>query len=393
MRHIYRVGLIAVLALSLGLVSLVGAQDDAEDQLEGEIRMSRATWTTGWFQAAIFEQMLTELGYDVEIIGEQGAVDFYATAAEGEDVDMWANGWLPLHTNFMTVTEEDEEGRLPTLGRVIPVGFQVENGALQGYLIDRATAEEFEITSIADMEDPEVAALFDTDGNGAANLTGCNEGWGCAETINTIHLPEFELEEAIDHVQGDYALLMGETIQRYERGEPVFFYTWTPNWTINELEVGEDVVWLTTPELDDVEALEGVPGCVEDPCQMGFIGNDIRAVANTDFLLEKPAVGALMSVVEIPLSDIAEQNVMMRAGADSDEDIAEQAAEWIDDNRDEVDEWLAFARDNADNTELIEEFLAEWLAEVAGEDTADDEEAMDDEEADMDDEEGEEDEG
>lgn len=366
MRNTFRTALILVMVLVLGLTGMVVAQDD-EAQLEGEIRMSRATWTTGWFQAAIFQQLLTELGYDVEIIGEQGAVDFYATAAEGEDVDMWANGWLPLHTNFMTITEDDEEGRLPTLGRVIPVGFQAENGALQGYLIDKATAEEYEITNISDMEDPEIAALFDTDDDGRAELTGCNEGWGCAETINTVHLPEFELEEVIDHVQGDYALLMGETIQRYERGEPIFFYTWTPNWTINELQIDEDVVWLTTPEIEDVEPLEDVNGCVEDPCQMGFIGNDIRAVANTDFLMENPAVAALMSMVEIPLGDIAAQNIEMREGEDSDEDIAEDAAEWIDDNRDEVDEWLEFALENAENTDMVQEFVDAWLSEVSGE--------------------------
>jgi len=34
--------------------------------------------------------------------------------------------------------------------------------------------------------------------------------------------------------------------------------------------------------------------------------------------------------------------------------IEEQAAEWIDDNRDLVDEWLQFALDNADNTEEAE---------------------------------------
>lgn len=362
MRYLFRVGLFLVLALSLSIAGFAFAQDDM-GELEGEIRMARATWDTGYFQAAIFQQLLSELGYDVELVGDLGADVFYQAAAEGEDVDLWANGWLPLHNTFLT----DED----ILGEVIPVGFQVENGALQGYLIDKATAEEYDITSIMDMADPEIAALFDTDGDGLANLTGCNEGWGCAVVINEEHLPEFGLEDHINHVQGDYALLMNETVQRFERGEPVFFYTWTPNWTINELALGEDVVWLTTPDVEGVEPLEGVEGCVADPCQMGFVGNDIRAVANTDFLMENPAVAALLSVVEIPLEDIAAQNVMMQEGADSDEDIQEQAAEWIDDNRDQVDEWLAFAMENVDNTDLVEELTTAWLDSL--EEEADDE--------------------
>src|SRR5690606_25841808 len=170
--------------------------------------------------------------------------------------------------------------------------------------------------------------------------------------------------DSITHVQGDYALLMNETIQRFERGESVFFYTWTPNWTINELALGEDVVWLATPELEGVDALEGVAGCTEDPCNMGFTGNDIRAVANTEFLVANPAITALLSVVEVPLEDIAAQNVAMQEGADSDDDIQEQATEWIDDNRESVDEWLAFALENAENTELVDEVVAEWMAEL-----------------------------
>lgn len=347
-----RVLIAAMMVLSLGSLFAVQAQEE-EDR--GVVRMARANWDTGYFQAEIFVQLLTRLGYEVERTGDIGPDLFYPALAEGEDVDMWVNGWIPTHINFLT----DED----VLGRAIPVGFEVENGALQGYLVDRATAEELGITNITDMTDPEIAAVFDTDGDGAADLTGCNAGWGCEGVIES-HLDAFELRDSITHVQGEYALLMAETVRRYQRGEPVFFYTWTPNWTVNELELGEDVVWINTPEFQDVEPLEGVAGCVSDPCQMGFEGNDIRAVGNTDFLRANPAVAALMSVVEIPLGDIAAQNQMMQDGADSDDDIIEQATAWLEENAEQVEEWLAFAEENADNVELVEEALAAWMEEV-----------------------------
>jgi glycine betaine/proline transport system substrate-binding protein len=359
MKYVKRIGLIVfalVLAFSAGFsTSFVDAQDGGDTELSGDISLARANWDTGYFQAAIYESLLSELGYDVEQTGDLAADLFYPAVAEGEDVDLWANGWFPLHETFLT----DED----VVGRAIPVGFQVENGALQGYLIDKETAEEYDITSITDMTDPEIAALFDTDDDGTADLTGCNAGWGC-ELVIEEHLDEFDLRDSITHVQGEYSLLMADTINRYERGESVFFYTWTPNWTINELALGEDVVWITTPEFEDVEPLEDVEGCVEDPCQMGFEGNDIRAVANVEFLRENPAVAALLSEVEIPLEDIAEQNVMMQEGDDSDEDIREQAAEWIEDNREDVDEWLDYARENADNTEMVDALFEEWMEEV-----------------------------
>ena len=76
---------------------------------------------------------------------------------------------------------------------------------------------------------------------------------------------------------------------------------------------------------------------------MGFDANDIRAVANTEFLQSHPDVRTLFEMVEIPLSDIAAQNQKMVDGEDSDEDIARHAAEWIEANQDQVDGWLEAA--------------------------------------------------
>ena len=72
-------------------------------------------------------------------------------------------------------------------------GVFIDN-VLQGYKIDRATAEEYGITSLEQLQDPEIAALFDTDGDGRANLTGCNPGWGC-ELVIEHHLDEYGLRD------------------------------------------------------------------------------------------------------------------------------------------------------------------------------------------------------
>ena len=51
-------------------------------------------------------------------------------------------------------------------------------------MIDKATADAMGITSMSQLEDASVAAMFDQDGDGLADLIGCNEGWGCATIIN-----------------------------------------------------------------------------------------------------------------------------------------------------------------------------------------------------------------
>jgi len=120
-----------------------------------DVRMARATWDTGWFQAEVFKALLEELGYEVrEPIEAIENLPLYFFTAQG-DIDFWANSWFPLHDRYLRYSKVSEN--------VVPVGYQVKNGALQGYMVDKATAEELGITNLGDFRDPEIAAAFDHD--------------------------------------------------------------------------------------------------------------------------------------------------------------------------------------------------------------------------------------
>jgi glycine betaine/proline transport system substrate-binding protein len=307
---------------------------------ETTITLARATWDTGWFQAAIYQQLLERMGYNVNGPQTMDNETFYLLVAEGK-VDMWPNGWFPLHNAFLGSDRQQSH--------VEVIGSELRGGALQGYLIDKQTADEQEITSLGDLQDPQIAALFDSDGDGKANLIGCEPGLGCHKVIEH-QLDAYALRDTVEHTYGDYSRLMLKTIERYEAGEPVLFYTWTPNWTIGELVPGNDVVWIEVPfpslpveqrEQEDQTELEAVVGCVNDPCQLGFPPNDIRVVANSEFLEENPKIRRLLELVEIPRSDIALQNArMFLEGEQSDADIERHAREWIERNANLVDFWV-----------------------------------------------------
>lgn len=302
------------------------------------ISMARATWDTGWFQAEVYRILFNRLGYRVDGPRTMENGEFYDAVARG-DVDMWANGWFPLHGGLF---DRDDPVEL--------VGVQVDDGALQGYFIDRDSAERLAIDDLGDLADPTLASMFDIDGDGRADLIGCNVEWTCAETIDH-HLTEYGLTQTVEHVQGDYSPLMHETIERYERGEPVLFYTFTPNWTVGELVPGEDVLWLETPYPslppgqggEDRTRIHGLEGCREDPCQIGWPPNDIRAVANRTFLADNPSVATLLDLVVIPLDDILDQNARMVEGEGDIADIRRHAEEWIAANEGTVAGWLAAA--------------------------------------------------
>ncbi|HHP7244809.1 MAG TPA: glycine betaine/L-proline ABC transporter substrate-binding protein ProX, partial [Elainellaceae cyanobacterium] len=306
------------------------------------VNIARPTWDTGWFQAEVFRELLNQLGYSVSEPQTMENAEFYQAVAEG-DVDLWANGWFPLHRTFLEPDSVSSQAEA--------VGFEVRGGALQGYLIDKKTADQFNIRNLEALKNPDVAQLFDSNGNGKADLIGCNPEWNCAQIIDH-HLTTYGLDATVEHIQGDYTPLMETIIQRYTQGKPILFYTWTPNWTVNRLVPGQDVVWIEVPfpslppdqtRLESETVLTGITGCVADPCSIGFSRNDIRAVANSSFLDANPAIRTLLEQIEIPLNDIADQNAKMLAGEDEEADIRRHALEWIQANQIQVDAWLAAA--------------------------------------------------
>ncbi len=249
---------------------------------------------------------------------------FYVAAAAG-DMDLWVNGWFDNHNTYVT----------EAMGKVKPVGYVVEKGGLQGYLIDKKTADKFNIKSIMDIKNH--AKEFDTNGDGKADLVACHPGWGC-EKIITKHFEERGLGDFINPLKADYSASMADTISRYKNGKSILFYTWTPNWTVGTLKLGEDVVWIEAPYSETKEVK--VPNATKSKLNMGFGVNDIRAAANVDFLKANPKVEKMLKKASIPLADIAEQNLKMNAGEKSEKAIKKHAEDWIKANQKTFNSWI-----------------------------------------------------
>lgn len=309
------------------------------------VRMAQATWDTGWFPAAVYKQLLERLGYTVEGPTTLDNPPFYQAVSQG-DLDLWVNGWFPLHNTYEDTYSQGAE----------LVGNVAQGGALEGYLVDKASIEKFDIKSLEDFKRDEVKEAFDRDGDGKADLVACPPGWGCEITIEH-HLDAYDLRDHVNPIKASYSASMADAVAAYGEGDPILFYTWTPNWTVDTLKPGEDVMWIEVPEvnlpeaqkdLEDAATLDGVNGCINDPCKLGFPANDIRPVVNSAFLEENPAVQALLEAASIPIEDIFAQNAKMNNGEGDAEDIERHASEWIEANEELVSGWLETARAAAD---------------------------------------------
>ena len=318
---------------SLSLLPLYGQAASAEKPGEGvAVTPIFPTIAEERFRGEVAIAGLRELGYDVKEPKETEYATMMLAISYG-DADFSVHLWDQLHDTFYK-----KAGGADTLvktGEVIP-------GVLQGYLIDKKTADAHNIKYLTDLKKPEIAKLFDSNGDGKADLTGCNPGWGC-ELVIDHHLKAYGLEKTVTHNRGSYFALMADTIARYEQGQPILYYTWVPQWISGVLVPDRDVVWLEVPRTD-------LPGGKNDVNtsfngkNLGFAVDTVKAVLNKEFAEKNPAALKFLSLVQISTDDESAQNLKMQKGENKNADIERHAAEWVAAHRSQMDDWLKQSR-------------------------------------------------
>jgi len=306
------------------IVTIIAALSISSVIHAAEIKMGKADWDTGYFQAEIYKQALEKMGYKVKGPTVMKPQVFYVAAAAG-DVDLWVNGWFGTHDGYIAESK----------GKVKAVGTVMEKGGLQGYLIDKKTADKFGIKSVLDIK--KHAKQFDSNSDGKADMVACPPGWGCEKVIAK-HFDELGLGDFINRVQADYSASMADIISKYKNGKSILFYTWTPNWTVGTLKLGKDIVWIDVPYSKTKSV--SVPNATKSKINMGFGADDIRPAANVDFLKANPKVEKMLKKASIPLADIAAQNLKMNEGEKSEKAIKKHANAWIKANQSTFDSWI-----------------------------------------------------
>ncbi|WP_341363926.1 glycine betaine/L-proline ABC transporter substrate-binding protein ProX [Thalassospira sp. SN3W] len=323
----------AIAVTSSLLISSAAFADNMKPGEGVEVQPLKSSIAEETFQTVLVNKALEELGYDVQDIQEIEYAAGHVAIGNG-DATFMADHWNPLHADFYKAAGGDE--KIYREGVYSP-------GALQGYLIDKKTADEYNITNISQLSDPEIAKIFDNNGDGKADLAGCNPGWGCEGVIEH-HLDAYDLRDTVAHNQGSYSAIIADTITRYKAGEPILYYTWTPYWVSGVLVPGKDVTWLQVPFSSLPGENKEADTALPDGSNYGFQVNNQQIIANKAWAEENPAAAKLFAIMELSANDISAQNLRMRDGEKSAEDINRHADAWIKANQAKFDGWLEEAR-------------------------------------------------
>jgi len=373
---------LAVAAAALLILAACGSDDDSSSGSSSEaaapatteaamsmtpgegvsVTSGRANWSTGYVQAEIYTALLRELGFTVSESAdmELGPQQAFMAMAAG-DMDFWANSWMPGHQSWLN--GEMTDGSLVG-DHVTVVGEEMMAGGLQGFLVTKGFAEEYEVFTLEDLDNnaDAIAAYDATDanpGNGMVDIMGCPEDWTCDNIINSMlvgggykHLVQ---------VKAGYDAMWAQAVDMVNEGIPVVAYTWTPSAYITQIRPGDNAYWIgmeyilddSNPDgQDNGETWDQRPGTAaigEDMCParsadglcpIGWAAADIKAAGNNDFMDANPAAKQLLTDIKLSVMDVSVANVAQAAGSDP----KDLAADWIAGNRATVDGWLDAAR-------------------------------------------------
>ncbi|MEL7038477.1 MAG: glycine betaine/L-proline ABC transporter substrate-binding protein ProX [Cyanobacteria bacterium J06592_8] len=288
------------------------------------------------FQTEIVNIGLEKLGYQTEKIKELDYSPIYVAIAN-QDLDFTAAHYIRGHIEFFENAGGSQ--KLKRLGNIVDT-------VTQAYQIDRKTADKYNITNLEQLKDPKIAKQFDSDGDGKANLIGCNTGWRCERVINH-HIEVYGLRDTVEQDAGSYFALIADGITRYRQGESILFYTWTPFWLSSVLKEGEDVISLEVPYTD-------LPGDLAQYTEkdtsvggknLGLLVDQQVVLANPEFLAANPAAKRLFELVQIPVEDVSAENELIQQGEDKPEDIRRHAQEWVEKNQELFNSWVEAAKE------------------------------------------------
>lgn len=286
------------------------------------------------FQMQVVVEVLKKMGHTVKVTNDVDyAIAFQTIAdnAKSDDVFFMAAHWDPLQNGMIKGAGGEE--------KLAKFSNYVSNCA-QGYVIDKKTADKYNIKYINDLKKPEIAKLFDIDGNGKADLTGCSAGWGCAKVIEH-QLDAFGLRDTIDHRQGSYSALIADTLAQYKTGKPVLYYTWTPYWVSGKMVPGKDVVFL---QVTHSATPGGYSTKLPNGSDYGFAVNHQKIVANASVNTKHKDIAKLFDIIKLSVNDVSGQNMLMSNGQNKDEDIKRHVKTWLASNKNTVDAWIKEAK-------------------------------------------------
>ena len=219
-----------------GAVIALGLSVTAPAQAENVV-IGVGPWPSIDATAHILERIIEQnLGVEVELQKGSNSVIFEAMDRGAMHVhpEVWLQNQQNLHDTYVK-----ERGTVEMNVNAVD--------AFQRICVDKKHATANGIASIFDLTKPEVAALFDTDGNGRGEMYIGVPGWG-STNIERIRAKSYGYDQAMDLYESDETLAYAGLDNAIKAGKPWLGFCYGPHYVFTQH--GGNLTVLEEPNFD-----------------------------------------------------------------------------------------------------------------------------------------------
>lgn len=265
-------------------------------------------------------------GLDVELQNGTNPVVF--EAMDTGSMHIHPEVWLPNQSNL-------HEKFVKTKGSVKmnPNGV----AAFQGMCVTKMTADKHGVRKISDLTNPDIAKLFDTDGDGKGEVWIGAAGWA-STNVEKIRAKSYGYDATMNLKEIDETLALAEVDNAVKQKKPLAFFCYTPHhmFALHELVILEEpkydaAKWKVIQPTDDPEWLSKSSA----PVAWDLAYLHIHYAASLES--SHPEVATMLSKVKFD-TDIV--SAMTFALVVDKLDPADFAKDWVAKNGSLVETWL-----------------------------------------------------
>jgi ABC-type proline/glycine betaine transport system substrate-binding protein len=293
----------------------------------GKARLADFDWNSANVHTGIV-QFILEHGYGCEVETTRGSTTPIMAAHYDSQLDVVTELW---YDNIVTQYDAVEaEGIIENIGINTP-------DSQQAFYVDRNTAEKYNIKSVLDMNNPEIAALFtDPENPDRGRMVSCIGGWTCY-TINHVKQRVYGLDKFYTNFDpGSSGALAAEIAGAFAKDRPIFTYYWAPTALMGKV----DLVRLVEPPYDAacwgamMDVVEDIkangkdvykPTCATEYKDMSLDKSVLTAWADTH-----PDETAFLRAYSIPTATVNKLLAFYEGEADGDMELL--AMEYLQNN-------------------------------------------------------------
>ncbi len=273
-------------------------------------------------------KVILEDNFGLEVELQNGTNPIVFEAMDSGSMHVHPEVWLPnqsnLHNKFVK-----EKGTVS----MNPNGVS----AFQGMCVTKYTADEHGVSKISDLTDPDIAKLFDTDGDGLGEIWIGAPGWA-STIVEKVRAKSYGYSETMNLKELDETLALAEVDNAVVQKKPIVFFCYTPHhmFALHELVILKEpefdaAKWNVIQPTDDPDWLEKSSAPVA--WDLAYLHIHYASALETD----QPEVASLLSKVKL---DTEAVNQMTYALVVEKQDPLEFAKKWVAENSDMVEKWL-----------------------------------------------------